>query len=84
GHCIIENMIQQLRQQLDHCTTFKMILSQAGVLDDFIELLDKHNYQLNQIEKNSPQETKIIAEKINNLIVLKQQKKEISYQVEIN
>ena len=61
-----------------------MILSQAGVLDDFIELLDKHNYQLNQIEKNSPQETKIIAEKINNLIVLKQQKKEISYQVEIN
>ncbi|HNW20125.1 MAG TPA: hypothetical protein PLA53_01125 [bacterium] len=78
------NSEAELRQQLDHCTTFKMILSQAGVLDDFIELLDKHNYQLNQIEKNSPQETKIIAEKINNLIVLKQQKKEISYQVEIN
>ena len=78
------NSEAELRQQIDHFTAFKMILNQAGVLDDFIELLGKHNYQINQIEKNSPQETKIIAEKINNFIALKQQKKEIHYQVEIN
>lgn len=73
-----------LWQQLDQFITVKEIFNQAGVLNNFVELLAKQNYKIDEIENNYPQEAKAIAEKINNYIAIKKQRKEISYQVEIN
>ncbi len=78
------NSEEILRRQLEQLTIFREALDQAGVLDGFIKLLVKHNYKISKIEEDSPEETKMIAEKLNNYIAIKKQRKEISYQLEIN